>query len=511
MLKILCIGTEWFSKNGGLSTFNRLLCYSLAKFCEVYCYVLDFSEEEKDDAKINGIYLLKPVIGNEPQAGTNVLNQNPIVSEKTKFELIIGHDRITGPNMQYIGQNYYPAAKRILFIHTAPTEIEMLKPEQLNNDMAERAEERETIQKHLAKNSNLVVAVGPKLFMEISATMAGITIKPEIVRFDPGLYNLPEKISYEFSARSVLLETFMMGRLEDFQLKGVDIAFRAMDLVYRQWVLKTNGVNIKPRIIIRGGKEGSDRKLIEKLKEISQTSNLQYIIRNYSPDIEKINEEIKRCAITLMPSRAEGFGLVALEAMSLGRPILVAENTGLAFLLQEIAPNEYHHWVISKDQENDGIEEWAEKINFILKDRTAAGARLKKIVEIYASHTNWDKSVSLLLSELGIQKTPQEGLQVKSFLCDIEELDNLDFKKFSKMEAGNKLTKAFFSLPIIRRFSIAEEMGVIEEGESINNSNRDSLSAIFFKRIYDKSLLASLWSKLFDETIEPNPFKNKNI
>lgn len=511
MLKILCIGTEWFSKNGGLSTFNRLLCYSFAKSCDVYCYVKDFSEEEKNDAKINGIHLLKPVIGKELQIGTDVLNQKPSVSEEIKFDLIVGHDRISGPNMQYIGNRYYPTAKKILFIHTVPTEIEMLKPEQLNNDMAARAEDRETIQKDLAKNSNLVVAVGPKLFMEISATLAGISIKPKIVRFDPGLYNLPDKISYDFDSSSVLLETFMMGRLEDFQLKGVDIAYRAMELVYQQWDLKTNGVNIKPRIIIRGGKEGSDRNLIKKFKEISQSSNLQYIIRNYSPDIEKINEEIKRCAITLMPSRAEGFGLVALEAMSLGRPFLVAENTGLAFLLQEIAPHEYHHWVIKRDQENDGIADWAEKINFILKDRVAAGVRLKKIVEIYSRHTDWEKAVGLLLSELGIQKDYQEGSQIVSDYCEIESVDKIEILNFSKMEAGSKLTKAFFSVSIIRRFKIAEELGVIEEGESISNTNRDSLSAIFFKRIYNKSLLASLWSKLFDETIEPNPFKNKNV
>lgn len=41
--------------------------------------------------------------------------------------------------------------------------------------------------------------------------------------------------------------------------------------------------------------------------------------------------------LAIMPSRTEGFGLVALEALSAGLPILVSENSGFAEALKKVA------------------------------------------------------------------------------------------------------------------------------------------------------------------------------
>jgi hypothetical protein len=77
------------------------------------------------------------------------------------------------------------------------------------------------------------------------------------------------------------------------------------------------------------------------------------------------------------------------------------------------------------------------------------------------------------------------------------------------MQPGTKILNAFFSLPKTRRFAIASELKLVEEGESVNDNNTDKTSADFLIRAKEKGLLAELWTKLFDETIDPNPFKKK--
>jgi D-inositol-3-phosphate glycosyltransferase len=52
--------------------------------------------------------------------------------------------------------------------------------------------------------------------------------------------------------------------------------------------------------------------------------------------------------LVVMPSHYESFGMVALEAMAMGRPVIASEVGGLAFLIQD-GVNGYH--VPSRDPE----------------------------------------------------------------------------------------------------------------------------------------------------------------
>ena len=58
----------------------------------------------------------------------------------------------------------------------------------------------------------------------------------------------------------------------------------------------------------------------------------------------------------IIPSRTEGFGLTALEALSAGIPFLVSQNSGFGEALQEI-PRGSAFIVDSEDS-----EDWAEDI-----------------------------------------------------------------------------------------------------------------------------------------------------
>lgn len=397
---ILCIATEWFSKKGGLSTFNRMLSIALVK-CgyKVVCYLPSYSHEELIHAQENGVTLLKATLtaGLDEMAS---LTNKPIFAEVFEPGIIIGHDRFTGPQAERLRSNFYPNAKTILFIHTAPGEIEWFKPD----STMQKTEERERIQKDLAKNADLVVAVGPRLKHEVASLLAGLEKQPPLFQFNPGLYGPVENVDVNIS-KSTIPEALMMGRIEDFELKGVDLALTAMDAVLSQWdvIDATSKLNLKPRLIIRGVEQGKDSEMRESIKNFIGTSPLNTLRREYNADMEGLKEEIRRSWIVLMPSKSEGFGLVAIEAMSEGRPFLVSEKSGFAMLIQQIAPEEYHHWVLPVDGKHDVAAIWANAISNIFKDRKAAGDRLKVLAEIYAANVTWEQSARQMLEMLNEQ------------------------------------------------------------------------------------------------------------
>ncbi|WP_295769313.1 SEFIR domain-containing protein [uncultured Mucilaginibacter sp.] len=76
------------------------------------------------------------------------------------------------------------------------------------------------------------------------------------------------------------------------------------------------------------------------------------------------------------------------------------------------------------------------------------------------------------------------------------------------MKPGMKILQAYFVLPLTTRFKIASDLNLVEQGETFENNNAEELTGKFLVRAKERNLLSDLWSKLFNEKIEPNPFKN---
>lgn len=114
-----------------------------------------------------------------------------------------------------------------------------------------------------------------------------------------------------------------MGRAEDDLLKGLDIAAKALADKKRQ----TCENRIK--LVIRGAR--SEQNLRNKLLSSCAASGLDVDVRPYSANGADIQSDLRNASVVLMPSRAEGFGLVALEAIGHAIPVLVSESSGFAF------------------------------------------------------------------------------------------------------------------------------------------------------------------------------------
>jgi glycosyltransferase involved in cell wall biosynthesis len=515
----MTIGSEWFSRKGGLSTFNRLLSIYLAEAGhKVFCYVASFNEEEQKAANSNGVILLKP----KPTANlseTERLLNCPVLPNGLTPEILIGHGLITGQFLRPLKEGFFRDAKSILFIHTSPSETEFYKPEKLVESVSASAEDKERKQKELIKYADLIACVGPHLFFETASLLAGITPQPNLFQFDPGLPRTP-KIE-DFVIINPVPEALIMGRLEDFELKGVDIGVRAMHHVYNRWDKLVNGYQIKPKLILRGSPVGSDTKLIQKLKEIEE-SNLRIQPKNYSPEIDVITEDIRRAAIVLMPSRVEGFGLIALEAISYGRPIVISEQSGLAILLKRISPNEAARFILPVSEKS--ISDWSDLIYKILSEREDTSIALQELVKNYAASITWEDSIRRLLDVLYINESQYDDTRNISKLRDQIEPQRDLSRGFLKLESNmvdelnqssmtsqnnnsdsiHSLVRSFLILSDLQKISIAKKLDAFNENfKSLPSVERDKE---ILKRINDKKLLSELW----DEINQLAAFSNNN-
>ncbi len=390
-LNILTISTEWFSRNGGLSTFNRLLCENLSQLGnKVCCLVPEATDDEKQAALIKGVALVEATIS----PGFNLLDRlslKPSLPLGFKPDIIIAHDRITGPAMVVQKESFFQEAKSLLFIHTAPAEIEWYKPIPPDKTISQKSEERERLQIELSKKANFVVAVGKKLYDEVSTQLSGVPKPPRILQFNPGLLsNGAEQTSKVIAPKPFCL---LLGRVEDFTLKGVDIAAKALELVSKS----LEGDN-KPVLVIRGAQVGTGDELKKRAQQVS-SETLEIRPKEYSSNLEIIQEELNRASLVLMPSRTEGFGLVGLEAIEAKCPVLISDNSGLAKMLKTFAPNQADHWIV-KVTGNFDIDslEWSKRIQSILENRTESNMRMVELYNHLKDLVTWPKAVEELMS-----------------------------------------------------------------------------------------------------------------
>ncbi len=381
-LTVLTVATEWTSRHGGLSTLNRSLCMALAQSGHrVFCLVPIASTEERTMATESGVTLVEArgLGSTDPLMG---LFRPARMPEGVVPDVVIGHGRITGPAAKAQVEDSFQQARRIHFVHMSAGEIEWHKE---RSGAAIRAEEREQQELDLCREADLVVAVGPRLYREVGNLLVSLDRAPPLVRFDPSL-GMPGATQPPPG-----LHLLMLGRAEDLKLKGLDIAARAVGALASRPSLETH-----PTLVVRGAPVATGDELRTALLEHAGVVGLDIRVREYTDEAQRIVEDLKRASVVLMPSRAEGFGLVALEAIAAGIPVLVSDKSGMGELLVEaLGPVRAASFVIkvTGDLNVDG-EEWARAIESLLRDRPAAFHRIAQVGKELASRYTWEAAIA---------------------------------------------------------------------------------------------------------------------
>ena len=376
-VKVVLLASEWSSKHGGISTFNRMLAIQLAQNPKVTVSVFlpECDQAERDEAKNNNITLVQA----KPRPGINDkmlwLCHPP---KDLEIDFVIGHGVVLGRQAQFITDDR--SCKWVQFVHTDPEELGMFKDYE---DAVSIGEEKHQTEVKLCEMADFVVAVGPKLAEAYRRYLRHCGKDRDVFEFTPGIFS-------EFS--SVLQSTqgggkfqvlsFGRGAAEDFHLKGFDIAAKAVANLNNAY------------LIFVGAASKEQDEVAERLKKCDLPKS-RLRVRAYKDKREGLKQLFSEVDLAIMPSRTEGFGLAALEALSAGLPVLVSANSGFGEALGKVPFGS--GCVISSE---DG-EVWAEEIGKVMKKpRVTRLEESKSLLKNYAKKYNWQEQTKDLVEKI---------------------------------------------------------------------------------------------------------------
>ena len=378
-LKVTLLSSEWRSTKGGLSTINRELAIQLAKHpsVEVSVYLPQCSEEDKQVARDHNVRLIKAreMLGLEPNFWLSCLPEDHSV------DCVIGHGAVLGQQVQFIKRTH-PYCKWIQVVHTAPEELGMYKEYE---ERISKGEKKHQVEVELCKLADQVVAVGPKLAEAFSGYLRPCGKDQDVLNLTPGIFSEfadVKQASQELGSFSVLV--FGRGDSEDFQLKGYDIAAQAIS--------ELNDMTYK--LVFVGATSGEEEQVADLLlKQGINRSQLR--VRRFNESREQLAQLFCEVDLAIMPSRTEGFGLAALEALSAGLPVLVSGNSGLGEALKKVP------FASSCVVQSEDPKDWANAIKAVReKDRKLRVLEIEIIREQYAKMYTWQDHCNRLVERM---------------------------------------------------------------------------------------------------------------
>ena len=147
------------------------------------------------------------------------------------------------------------------------------------------------------------------------------------------------------------------------------------------------------KLQVVGVQSGKTQQVAEMLLKQGISRN-QLVVRGFK-EREQLADQFCEVDLAIMPSRSEGFGLPALEALSAGLPVLVSSNSGLGEALKNL-PHGSNCVVDSNDP-----KVWAKAIwSVSQKRRDVRLVEIKSIYEKYAQVYSWKKQCKLLVQRI---------------------------------------------------------------------------------------------------------------
>ena len=297
-------------------------------------------------------------------------------------DCVVGHGAVLGRQVQIIKRHHH--CKWIQVVHTSPEELGMYKGYE---EHISRGEDKHQVEVELCKLADQVVAIGPKLADAFSGYLRPCEKDKDILNLTPGIFSEFANVNQSNEERnSFNVLVFGRGDSEDFQLKGYDIAAQAIaelkDMTYK--------------LVFVGATQGEEEKVAKKLVEQGIDPS-QLRVRRFNESRKKLADLFCEVDLAIMPSRSEGFGLAALEALSAGLPVLVSGNSGLAEALKKV-PYGSSCVVESKDR-----KDWASAIRDIRhKDREMRLGEFDVLRGAYAKKYSWKEQCDKLVERMKV-------------------------------------------------------------------------------------------------------------
>ena len=370
-----------------MSTINRELAIHLSNHSAVKVSLLvpegSCNYEEKNEAHTYGITIVEA----KRLAAFDRLDWLSFPPHEHLMDIVVGHSVKLGRQGQVIrDSSQFPNCKWVQVVHTAPEDLSRYK---CYSDPISKGETKHESEVELCKLADLVVPVGPRLKEAYSSYLKRYKTDEDILSFTPGLFcrEFGDLVAKQDPNENGEFKVLLFGRGddEDFELKGYNIAAET----FTDQRLKNKPFNL----IFVGAPEGKQEKVREKLLQRGIVE-AQLTVRKFIQSRDRVKDLLCEADLAIMPSKSEGFGLVALEALSAGLPILVGSRSGFAKALENVP---YGDTCIVN---SDDPAEWAKAIEAV---RIKHGMRLREIKALRASYGemySWKEQCEALVNRM---------------------------------------------------------------------------------------------------------------
>ncbi|XP_019642608.1 PREDICTED: uncharacterized protein LOC109483910 [Branchiostoma belcheri] len=404
---VLMVNNEYGESHRGSSTTNRQVAQFLQqRGATVHATALQASEDDKKCAKEDGVILHLPV--RHPRdlrppcpdwLTFDHIIRYPDIPQDLKC--IVGHANVTSGAAKSIQENHREEAKLVIFNHDIPEETEYYKGAEKALAAGKKTEDilEDT------KNADAVFSLGKRVYdyFEMKYMSLGESKPGQHFLFLPRPSPVFEAISIRpGGGQKVVLSVGRVTKVD--KLKGHDLVARALGEVAE----KITNVSLRVRGIDENDWEASKRILEENL----HSGKIKPTLLPYGTQ-KDIAEDMQQAHLVLMPSRAEPFGLIGLEAIAAGIPVLISDKSGLADMIKDLikekkCPAEMRHRIVETSvRESDlgeDAREWAKKITDTLEyseeEFKKAAEYKKKLLE----SKYWEESHQNLLRVCGLNK-----------------------------------------------------------------------------------------------------------
>ncbi|TCJ13853.1 tetratricopeptide repeat protein [Parasulfuritortus cantonensis] len=331
---IISLATAWGPRHGGVNAFNIELVKSLGilpcRNYDLFCVVLNASDEEREDASNCGVELISLGIDGKAFPDDTASGLIERLADHTPGEgwIWLGHDTVSG-GLSLQLRDGFPGSKTVLIHHMAFGAYQDYK----KGSSLEAIDKRE-LQRAMFAQADLCLAVGPMLCGQLEDLLGPHSRPVEMIV--PGLPEPPDISDTppdNFTA-------FVAGRLgnEDDRIKQGGLAVRAygatLAKAFGKEKFKNSRLRRSPTLRMRGV-PGEAQAPVRTLLGQASGRVVNCDLAPFGEDRAAYFRDLAGSSVALMPSWHEGFGLVAWEAIACAVPVVIGEQSGVYRLLRD--------------------------------------------------------------------------------------------------------------------------------------------------------------------------------
>ncbi|MEO0644744.1 MAG: glycosyltransferase family 4 protein [Bacteroidota bacterium] len=398
---IIVFSSSWGSRHGGIDSFNYDLCIALANLLvsrnwdlSVVCILNEAGNSTGNEMRAAdslGIKRYAMPYSNDSESDREVIV--PFLSgSKIMPVCTVGHDVHTGQRAIDIAKHYniLPA----VFHHM--------------NYRAYKYKNEKSIkqQENVLRNSAVVFAVGPTLEDSAKSILTGFKNEECVRRIEPGI-TIRKSIAISpppnFSA-------ITLGRvnLENDLVKQIKLAVASFGkaVLEEQYSIREKEPSLTVIGLNSNTLEADQTSLLELAKNYAERS-VSICPWPYTNDRKALFDELTNKTVCMVLSSYEGFSLVGLEAISVGVPLIISQNTGLYRAIDKYLGGSGIGCLYPVDVSADGSIESdlpgiVTQLRKIASDPNKAKKNALHLRENLIQHLNWENTGNTFFSGLNL-------------------------------------------------------------------------------------------------------------